>query len=172
MVYFVYMGGCMVFGYKCFNKDLTNRYGFKFDVGKTYGVSGEIKFGINGNGFHMCKNIEDTFRYYDAMEGEVSVCEVIGLGEFVSLYDEYNGYYDMYSVEMIEIIRLLSREDIIEMALNFSEERVIRFIQLYRLTSSEIILFKEKFKKYSRVIDNIIYYQEGDMDIFSRKLIR
>ena len=162
----------MVFGYKCFNKDLTNRYGFKFDVGKTYGVSGGIKFGINGNGFHMCKNIEDTFRYYDAMEGEVSVCEVIGLGEFVSLYDEYNGYYDMYSVEMIEIIRLLSREDIIEMALNFSEERVIRFIQLYRLTSSEIILFKEKFEKYSRVIDNIIYYQEEDRDIFRRKLIR
>ena len=162
----------MVFGYKCFNKDLTNRYGFKFDVGKTYGVSGEIKFGINGNGFHMCKNIEDTFRYYDAMEGEVSVCEVIGLGEFVSLYDEYNGYYDMYSVEMIKIIRLLSREDIIEMALNFSEERVIRFIQLYRLTSSEIILFKEKFKNYSSVIDNIIYYQEEDRDIFSRKLIR
>lgn len=27
------------------------------------------------------KNIEDTFRYYDAMEDEVSVCEVVGLRE-------------------------------------------------------------------------------------------
>lgn len=162
----------MVFGYKCFNKDLTNRYGFKFEVGKTYSVVGEIKFGVNGNGFHMCKNIEDTFRYYDAMKGEVSVCEVIGLGKMVSLYDEYNGYYDMYSVEKIEIIRLLSREEIIEMALNFGEERVNRFIQLYRLTSSEIILFKEKFEKYSMVINYIAYYQEGDKDVFRRKLIR
>lgn len=162
----------MVFGYKCFNKDLTNRYGFKFEVGKTYSVVGEIKFGVNGNGFHMCKNIEDTFRYYDAMESEVSVCEVIGLGKFVSLCDEYNGYYDMYSVKMIKIVRLLSREEIIKMILGFSEERVIRFIQLYGLTSSEIILFKEKFKKYRRVMDYIAYYQEGDKDVFKRKLIR
>ena len=65
----------MVLGYKCFNEDLTNRYGFKFEVGNTYKVDGIIKFGIDGNGFHMCERLEDTLRYFDAMNLDVSVCE-------------------------------------------------------------------------------------------------
>ncbi len=58
-------------GYKCFNSDLTNRYGSKFEVGKTYHAKGDIKFGNNGNGFHMCKNMEDTLRYFDAFNDNV-----------------------------------------------------------------------------------------------------
>ena len=48
----------MIKGYKCFNKGLINRYGKKFEVGKIYHQDGDIKFGINGNGFHMCSNLE------------------------------------------------------------------------------------------------------------------
>lgn len=110
----------MILGYKCFNKDLTNNYGFKFEVGKSYFVDGEIKAGINGNGFHMCKNIEDTFRYYGPMNLDISVCEVVGSGKRVSFCDKYNGYYDMYSVGKIEILRQLNRNEIIEMALVFN----------------------------------------------------
>ena len=29
-------------GYKAFNKDMTNMYGKKFEVGKTYSVNGKI----------------------------------------------------------------------------------------------------------------------------------
>ena len=42
---FVFLTGC-------------NNYGKKFSVGKIYITSGTIKFGNNGNGFHLCKNIE------------------------------------------------------------------------------------------------------------------
>lgn len=52
----------------------------------------------------------------------------------------------MYSVEKIEIIRLLSREEIIEMALNFGEERVNRFIQLYRLTHQRLLCLRKNLR--------------------------
>ena len=77
----------MIIGYKCFNKGLTNRYGYKFEVGKEYIRTGEIKFGNNGNGFHFCKNIEDTFRYFNAMEEEVEICLVIGHGTYEKYED-------------------------------------------------------------------------------------
>lgn len=97
-------------GYKCFNDDLTNRYGTKFEVGKTYHANGDIKFGNDGNGFHMCKNIEDTLRYFDAFNDNIRICLVYGFGEFNEYDDEYNGYYDMYSYEYLTILKELSRE--------------------------------------------------------------
>ena len=42
-----------IIGYKCFDKGLINKYGKKFSVGKIYIMLGTIKFGINGNGFHI-----------------------------------------------------------------------------------------------------------------------
>jgi len=159
----------VVFGYKCFNEDLTNRYGFKFKVGNSYKVDGIIRFGIDGNGFHMCERFEDTLRYFDAMNLEVSVCEVVGNGEIVSFYDEYNGYYDMYAVEEISIIRKIDRDEIISMMLNVNEVRVLRFLQLYRLNEEEIKSFQDKFKNNVMIFDVIDYYQYGIKDVYTRK---
>ena len=86
-------------GYKAFNKGLTNRYGRKFELGKKYSTTGEISFGNDGNGFHFCKNIEDTLRYFDAVNDEISICEVKGSGDRILKEDEYYGYYEMYIVE-------------------------------------------------------------------------
>ena len=56
----------MIKGYKAFNSDKTNRYGFPFESGNTYSVDGEIKFGNEGNGYHLCTSTSDVFRYVDA----------------------------------------------------------------------------------------------------------
>jgi len=162
----------MVNGYKCFNEDLTNRYGFKFEVGNKYKVDGIINFGINGNGFHMCERLEDTLRYFDAMNLEVSVCEVVGSGEIVSFYDEYNGYYDIYTVEEISIIRKIDREEIISMMLNVNEVRALRFLQLYKLNDEEIKFFRDKYKNNVMILDVIDYYQYGIKDVYSKKYIK
>lgn len=154
-------------GYKCFNKDFTNRYGRKFSIGQIYVAPGIIKFGNNGNGFHLCKNIEDTFRYYDT--SNIIVCEVIGSGEYVEYSDEYNEYYDMYSVEKLQIIRELSREEIIDIGLDLNEIRIKRFISTFKLKPKEINLFKDKFSKYKDVLDFISYYQENNKDIYNQK---
>ena len=161
-----------VLGYKCFNKDLTNRYGYKFKVGSSYKIDGIIKFGTDGNGFHMCERLEDTLRYFDAMNLDVSICEVVGNGKIVSFCDEYNGYYDMYSVEEISIIRKIGRDEIISMMLNVNELRIIRFLQLYKLNEEEIKLFQDKFRYNMEILDVIDYYQYGINDVYSKKYIK
>lgn len=157
-------------GYKCFNDDLTNRYGTKFEVGKTYHANGDIKFGNDGNGFHMCKNIEDTLRYFDAFNDNIRICLVYGFGEFNEYDDEYNGYYDMYSYEYLTILKELSREEIINYALNICEYRLKRFISLYKLNIDEIELFKSKFYNNDNILKCIKYYQENNEDVY--KLIK
>ena len=160
----------MLVGYKCFNDDLTNNYGFQFEIGKIYSVEGEIRAGLNGNGYHMCKNIEDTFRYYGGINNDkIVVCEVVGDGKIVSFSDEYYGYYEMYSVEKIEIVRKLERSEIIEMALNFNEIRIIRFIQTFKLFPCEVMLFQKKFERYFNVLKAIDYYQNGILDVYDIK---
>jgi len=159
-----------VVGYKCFNEDLTNNYGKKFAIGQIYIATGALKFGNNGNGFHMCKNIEDTFRYFCTDEKDICVCEVIGSGNIVEQSDEYNGYYDMYCVQNLKLMRQLTREELIEIGLTLSEYRVKRFISTLSLTQQEVELFKKKFKNNIDVLDLIAYYQENDKDVYFRKL--
>ena len=154
-------------GYKCFNKDLTNRYGTKFCVGQIYIASGIVKFG--NNGFHMCKNIEDTFRYFDTTNKDIRICEVIGSGNYTEHSDEYYGYYDMYSVEKLEIIKELSREEIIEKGLHLKEQRAERFVSTLTLTKEEISLFKEVFKNNQRILKAIAYYQENDKQAYTKQ---
>ena len=153
----------MIKGYKCFNKNLINRYGMSFEVGMTYSVDGDIRFGNNGNGFHMCTNLEDTLRYFDGFN--LKLCP--NCNSELLFEDNYYGYYDMYSVEKIKIIKRLSREEIINIILSSYEFKVIRFIQGYKLLPQELELFKIKFANNTSIMNAISYYQEGNLDIYS-----
>ena len=159
----------MVLGFKCFDKGLLNNYGMEFYVGETYKADGDIRFGLFGNGYHMCKNLEDTLRYFDGLNHEIEICSVLGMGKIVVFDDDYNGYYDMYSVERLEIIKLLTREEIIDRVLTYNEFRVMRFLQGYRLDDEEIKKFINKFKTNIQVLDTISYYQYGDKEVYSRR---
>lgn len=152
-------------GYKCFNSDMTNSYGDKFEVGKRYTIKGKLKIGTTGNGFHMCENIEDTLKYFGAMNTEIVVCEVVGSGEILSSWDDYYGF-EKYAVSVLDIVRIIPREEIIEMALKFNEERAFRFVQLFKLNSIEIKLFENVFKKHIRVLKAIEYYQKGNKKVY------
>ena len=159
----------MITAYKCFNKGLTNRYGTKFKTGTLYHQEGEISFGNNGNGFHACLRLEDTLRYFDAMTGEVDICLVNLSGKIVEYEDDYNGYYDMYAAENMEIVKVLNHDEIINYGLNLYEMRAIRFISLYHLNDKEINMFKARFANNINVLNNIAYYQEGDITVFDRQ---
>lgn len=146
---------------------MTNNYGFQFKVGASYSVDGAIKTGLSGNGYHMCEKIEDTFRYYGAMNPNITVCEVIGSGKIATAWDDYYGY-ETFAVERIEIVRELSRTEIIEIALNMNDIRVIRFVQVFRLNFDEIKMFEEKFSNFPVVLNAIAYYQKGDLEVYKR----
>ncbi len=156
-------------GYKAFNGNLTNRYGKEFKEGEIYSVEGPLKFGIEGNGIHFCRRLEDTLRYVPAMEEEVDIAEVTSLGEVVESYDEYYGYYDLYAARTIKIDKVLSRNEIIKMYLNKDTESVIRFVSGYRLTPEEIEMFKIRYCDEERIIKAIMYYQENDKTVYNNK---
>ena len=155
-------------GYKCFNEGLINRYCFSFEVDKEYHIDGDIKY--QSNGFHMCKNLEDTLRYFDTFNENVDIAKVVGYGEVYTYDDEYNGFYDMYATEYIKLLQVLSRKEIINYALNLPEEQVKRFISLYKLNNDEILLFNEKFNKFNDVLMAIEYYQEHNTKVYEKKL--
>ena len=160
----------MVYGYKCFKKGLINSYGASFQVGETYHSDGEVTFGVNGNGFHMCERLEDTLRFFDTFNENIEVCSVIGFGKCISRDDEYNDYYDMYVCENMYIIKKLTREEIILYGLDLFEMRVMRFISSFKLIEEEKKLFREKFKNNVLVNEYIDYYQDNKKDAFIRKL--
>ena len=64
-------------GYKAFNKDLTCR-DFQYEIGKTYEM--EDKPIICKKGFHFCKTIGDTYKFYPRDNG-IRICEVEALGD-------------------------------------------------------------------------------------------
>lgn len=163
-------------GFKAFNSDMTNNYGFKFEEGMTYHIDGNISFGVRGNGFHMCKNIEDTFRYVD--KNNVKVATVTGFGKIVESFDDYNGYYSMFATSDIRINHILSRKEIIDEILKKQEDAVCRFIVTgFDLSPYEINLFREKFSNSDMVNKYLDYYKIGnkkafDISPFTKKLKR
>ena len=153
-------------GYKAFNYDMTNRYGQVFEEGKIYSMDVSPKFGVHGNGFHFCKRMEDTLRYVPGMEEEIRIAKVTGLGEMVQREDTYYEYFDMYCTNKIRIDRILSRQEILKMALKMAPSEAIRFIRGFRLTEEEILLFQLQFEGDYNVLRNLSYYQEGMKDAF------
>lgn len=152
-------------GYKAFNKDQTNRYGFYFEEGKTYYATGEITFGNNGNGFHMCTHLSDVFRYFDFQE-EVTVAIVTGRGKHQQYDDLYYGYFDMYVVEEITIECFLTREEILNIILNSIPSDIKKFIMTFSLNELEIVTMIRHLLGQRDLIEAILYYQCNKRDIY------
>ena len=57
-------------GWKCFDSDLYCR-GFKFEIGKTHEIEGDVT--MCQNGFHFHENPQDIFNYYPK---ESRICEI------------------------------------------------------------------------------------------------
>ncbi len=160
----------MIIGYKLFNKDFTNRYGMKFEIGQKYIKEGNVRFGVHGSGFHFCKNFEDTFRYFDSSEGFI-LAQVIGSGDIVEYNDDYYEFYDMYASSELTIIKIISREEIMEMAKDICniEYKIRRFIQLFHMTDDEE---KQLIKVNPSLEDTINLYKSYKKEYILNKKYR
>lgn len=171
----------IIFGYKCFNKGLINRYGYQFEVGKTYHTDGIIKYGNHGNGYHIAKRLEDTLKFFtkDDEYGNIILNEDIDIvyvrcyGEYDEIPDNYEfdyaGDYDMYACEYMKIIKILTRDEILEYALSISSEQLKRFLMYFKLTEEEKVLFKEKYQNDNYILNYIAYYQDGNKEMFTKR---
>lgn len=156
-------------GYKAFSKGLINSYDVSFEVGKGYHVDGDIKFGTTGNGFHFCKNMEDTLRYVNGIDEEIEICEVVGSGTIVEFEDDYYGYYDMYACSDLYIEKILTREEIMDMAHHMNEIGLHRLFMGYKLTKEELETLRKLIKPYQKHLEKTIsYFQLGDKDVYNR----
>lgn len=153
-----------MYGYKAFNKGLIDNYGNVYELNKKYLYEGKIKF--KQSGFHFCKNMEDVLRYYNSFERDIEICLIKAEDVIEDYDDDYYGYYDMHSSSSFIILKVLSREEIIDIMLETNEIRICRFIQGFKLTEEEIKLI---LNKYNRVEDYILYYQKNDEDAFRRR---
>ena len=154
-------------GYKSFALDGTNMYGKVMPVGH-YHHDGEIKFGPNGNGYHFAKYMEDTLRYSILDKRNCLVAEVVGRGTIKEGKDEYNGYDDLYVASDLEIVKYLTREEIINIALKLNQIKMERFIRDFALTESEIALFEGKYFNVDLAID---YYDRKIMETYNSDYI-
>lgn len=148
-----------IIGYKSVDKNYKDISGNILEEKKIYHVDGKIIFGNNGNGYHFAKNLEDTLRYQLKDEDFLTrpnIAKVIGFGDTVESFDEYYGYYELYAASNIKVLKYLKEDEIITYALNLREDRMLRFVSLYRLNSDEIKLFKNK---YLSVDLALLYYQ-------------
>ena len=161
----------MITGFKSFLPGHKSIDGKEYEVNKIYHQDGDIIFGKRG--FHLCKNLEDTFMYCPFMDKNISVGLVNAWGHIITRDDEYRGCYDMYVASSMKIERFLDREEIIERAKKFVDFQLIKFLSRYPLTEEEIRLFEGKYYITDLYID---YYQRGIKEAFEldykRKKIR
>ena len=143
----------IIYGYKIFNSDFTNRFNKKFEVGKKYVAEDSHKH----YSYHYCQYLEDVFVYYSSLD--TIVCKVIGSGTIHRYDSDYYGVYGVCASSELFIERVMSREEIISYFLGMKETmRVKNFIIRFKLTMEEINLFLNKFVGCSEVISTIKYY--------------
>lgn len=154
-------------GYKVLDSLGKNRYGKLFLPNETYTVKGKIQFGPNGNGYHFCKNFEDSLKYLEAFTRDFKLAKVRASGEIVESFDRYNGVYDLYASSSLEVLSYLTEEEIFEKGLLLSPLQVKRFLQLYPLTEEEKKLFQQNYQ-YAElgVMQTFDYYQNQKKDAF------
>ena len=61
-------------GYKCFNSNFTNNNNELIKPNTTYVLQDKLK--IKKNGFHFCKRLEDTLRYFDGLKEDIIICKI------------------------------------------------------------------------------------------------
>ncbi|MCI9084358.1 MAG: hypothetical protein HFH46_01905 [Bacilli bacterium] len=157
-----------IFAYKVFYNGLVNRYGYQFETLKEYRVKGKIQWGNHGNGFHMCSYPEDCFRYFDRYD-DIVLTRVRGFGDLYSVDDEYFGYYDMFVCEGMEILKIYTREEVLDMMLSLDGDRLKRFLITNGLSIAEVEMFRDVFKDNEEILNCISYYQEDNKDTFVKR---
>lgn len=138
-----------IIAYKAFFKGLKNNLdGIDYQIGKEYQTTKDLQY--MKRGFHMCEKPEDCFRFLRPTEAEVDLALVRGFGKMYGFDAGYRAYDDtigyIYITEKMEILKVFTREEIIDMAINMPPIRLSTFLYLYPLTPEEAKYLKENYK--------------------------
>ena len=167
-------------GYKAFNADFSNCVGEKCQESTVYEYHGDVL--ERRSGFHFCKRLEDVFKYYNGLKKDIIICRVKALSDIIWYSDEdyfYGDYDDIGVCSKIYIGNVMSRDEIIACVDNMGPYSLMRFLRGYRLNCEEIEYMKKMISDRCKdvffkdnLLDCISYYQENDVDVYSRRLKR
>lgn len=147
-----------VTSYKAFNKGLINQFNETYEVGKDYTLNSDLKW--KKKGFHFAENLEDVLRYYDGFK-DIGICLVIGYGNIQKYYD-----YETTVSDHMRIVKVLSREEILEYAKKLPDFRLCHFISGFGLNEDEQLYLTEG--RSDLVQRYVRYFQCGDENAFER----
>lgn len=138
-----------VIAYKAFFKGLKNNIdGIDYQIGKEYQTTSNLQY--MKSGFHMCEKPEDCFRFIRPTVVDVDLTLVRGYGNWYGFDAGYRAYDDtigyIYITEKMEILKVYTREEILDMAVNMPPIRLDTFLYLYPLTKEEAQYLIEHYK--------------------------
>lgn len=153
-------------GYMALKVDGTDKYGDKFELGKSYHVDGPIRarFGSKSDGFRFCTNVAETFRFIDSEDVKVAVVEATG--QFDSSLDEYNDY-EIYACSDLSLIKYLTREEIINLTLLEGRRSIEKLVKTYKVNEEERDILLNHVRGDNQMIGYILYYCFGKEDIYN-----
>ncbi len=150
-----------IIAYKVFFKGLKNNLdGINYEIGKEYQTTSDLQY--MKSGFHMCKNPEDCFRFIRPVETDVDLALVRGFGKTYGFDAGYKSYDDtlgyIYITEKMEILKVLTREEILDLAIKMSPISLKTFLDLYPITPEESDYLKDNYiyQDVSNVFGNSI----------------
>lgn len=162
-----------IIAYKAFFKGLINNIdGINYQVGKVYQTTNQLQY--MKSGFHMCEKPEDCFRFLRPAVTDVDLTLVRGFGKTYGFDAGYRAYDDtigyIYITEKMEILKVFTRKEILDMAINMPPIRLDILLSLYPLTKEEADFLIENYKyedlgllwrKPEKNIDELVnYYQK------------
>ena len=161
------------FGYKSFDGQRRNQMGVIFEEGKIYTAKGNLRPGMydydHMNGYHMSEPLANVFRFFDSKAQGIEIAEVRGFGNCLKFDDEYNGYFDMYVCENLEVLRFMRRYEYVEKMLHQSEPDILKFISTFDMDEHEKRMFSYEFEGNKAVSKALAYYQYGDKEVYERE---
>lgn len=141
----------IVHGYKSFNIGGTNVAGLVMPVGKYHYDKDIIP---TSQGFHFSAGLEDTLIFTDT--DEPLIAEVIGSNNVIEIKNIYPNSGIAYVTSDIEIVRYLTRDEILNYAFKLDDKRLINFLDRYNLSKDELDIFRMKSENIKSYIDETI----------------
>lgn len=115
--------------------------------------------------FSFAKNMEDSLKFQvNAVNKENPIiAQVTGIGDTKRIDSEYYEFFNLYNSKDILIDKIFTEKEIIEQALNLSQDRMERFVSMYHLTDEQMQLFKNR---HINVDLAMLYFQKNILDVY------
>ena len=133
-------------GYKCFYKGLESKHWGKLELRHSYHFDSPVLQGEDERGFHFCERLEDALQHFSTWAFDVEIAEVIAIGK---ISRSSKAVFE-YIASDIVISKVLSKDEVMNIAKKMEPVRFAKFITCYPLSDEDLYSFKSYFEVTSK----------------------